>query len=275
MPPLDGKRVNLKMDHTDPDVDVQVRMESLARMGTALSSDLVPLLTVLNNILQLARVGLENGGPAKQAALNSLTTADRAMESATTLVRRLEEFGRNTSGRPERIDLSSFVKSRAPCMARTLGSSIDLEIKTADEPTPVDFDPRRLEQILSEILRNACEAMRGVGGIVVRIEHHQEDEIAPPLVRLIIDDDGPGMDASMMMRSLEPFFTTKHHDVGIGLGLPMSYATVNAGGGRFALSSNDAGGIRVAVDLPLQSTEESALVEINDIVSFNSGSVDE
>ena len=55
----------------------------------------------------------------------------------------------------------------------------------------------------------------------------------------------------------------------------MSYATVNAGGGRFALSSNAAGGIRAAVDLPLQSTDESALVEINDIVSFNSASVDE
>ena len=275
MPPLDGKRVIEKPSLTEPDGDVQVRMESLARMGNALASDLVPLLTVLNNILQLARVGLEKGDPTRQAALNSLGTADRAMGSATTLMRRLEEFGRSTSGRPERIDLSCFVKSRAPCMARTLGSSIDLVIETADEPTPVDFDPRRLEQILSEILRNACEAMRGVGRIIVRVDHHQEDELASPFVRLSIDDDGPGMDSSMMIRSIEPFFTTRHHDVGIGLGLSMSYATVRTAGGRLALSDNEAGGIRVMVDLPLQTTAESALTDPDEFVSLNPGSAAE
>ena len=271
MPPLDGKRMIEDAKHTGSDGDVQVRMESLARMGNALASDLAPLLTVLNNILQLARVGLERGEPTKQVALDSLGTADRAMESATALMRRLEQFGRCTSGKPERVDLSCFVKSRTPCMARTLGCSIDLVIETAEEPTPVDFDPRRLEQILSEILRNACEAMRGIGRVRIRTEHHREHESAPCRVRLIIEDDGPGMDASMMTRALEPFFTTKHHDVGIGLGLSMAYATVNSAGGHLALSGREGGGVRVVVDLPLQSGGESTQEEDDDIVSINPG----
>lgn len=271
MPPIDGKSMIEDVCPADLDGDVQVRMESLARMGTALAGDLMPLLTVLNNILQLARVGLDKGEPTRQVALDSLATADRAMDSATTLLRRLEEFGRCTSGRPRRIDLSDFVKSRMPCMSRVLGCNVQLDIEVSDEPAPVDIDPKQLERILSEILRNSCEAMRGCGRISVRIEHASDLESDAPHVRLIIEDDGPGMDSSTMSRALEPFFTTKHHDVGIGLGLSIAYATVRAAGGRITLSGMEGVGVRVSVDLPMQEIDDSSSVESRDIESISPG----
>lgn len=276
MPPLDGtptiEERNARGPVADEDRD---RMESLARMGNALSGEMVPLLTVLNNILQLARVGLEKGDPARKVALNSMATADRAMDTATALLRRLEQFGSSASGRPERIDLASFVRSRFRCMSGVLGSGIELTIDGTDEPAVVRIDSRRLDQLIGELLRNASESMRGSGEVVIRIERHDDGVDQPPLIRMTFEDDGPGMNAESMRRAFEPFFTTRHHEIGIGLGLSMGHTTVNAAGGRMSLSSGDAGGLRVHVDLPPAPEREVDDIGFDEIPALNSGGVGE
>ena len=261
MPPLDGTRVIEDVNHTELDGDVRVRMESLAHMGSALAAEVVPLLTVLNNILQLARVGLEKGEPSRQAAINSMTDADRAMKSATSLMRRLEDFGRCHQSRPETVDLSSFVMSRRQSMSGVLGCGIRFRIRAAQVPCPIDIDPRRLEQVIVELLRNASESMRGSGTIGIRVEHHGVADAGACMARLVIEDEGPGMDAESMQQAFEPSFTTKHHDRGIGLGLSMSCAIISAAGGHMSLTDRGGHGLRVTVDLPLNTGTESVPVD--------------
>jgi C4-dicarboxylate-specific signal transduction histidine kinase len=160
-------------------------------------------------------------------------------------------------------------------MQRILGNGIELTIDGADEPAVVRIDSRRLDQLIGELLRNASESMRGSGEVVVRIERHDAGADQPPLIRMTFEDDGPGMNTESMRRAFEPFFTTRHHEIGIGLGLSMSHTTVNAAGGRMSLSSGDAGGLRVQVDLPPSSEREVEDIESEEIPALNHGGVGE
>lgn len=70
-------------------------------------------------------------------------------------------------------------------------------------------------------------------------------------VRLVFEDDGPGVGAEVLERAADPFFTTKEQGKGTGLGLAMVHNVVAAHGGRVLVSSVEGEGFRVAIELPV------------------------
>jgi C4-dicarboxylate-specific signal transduction histidine kinase len=69
-------------------------------------------------------------------------------------------------------------------------------------------------------------------------------------VRLIVQDNGGGIDPRLLEKIFEPFFTTKPVGVGTGLGLSVSYGIVENMGGRLSVSNGDEGA-RFCVELPI------------------------
>ncbi|MOA25954.1 Sensor protein TorS [compost metagenome] len=72
-------------------------------------------------------------------------------------------------------------------------------------------------------------------------------------VRLLVEDNGGGIDPRLLERVFEPFFTTKPVGVGTGLGLSVSYGIVDAMGGCLSVE-NAAEGARFCIELPVHST---------------------
>ena len=251
MPSTDASRHIADQEHLVIDGHVEDRMASLARMGTGLAVELVPLITVLNNILQLAEVGLKNGDPARKAAIASLSTADRALDSATTLMRRLEDFSSSASGRLEIVELGALMESSVPRLEKILGVGISVKLLGLEIDLWVRIDVQRFEQVFIELTKNALDAMRGSGRLVIEIQSGKDVATGEEFASIVFEDSGPGMDSESCLRAIEPFFTTKHRDLGIGLGLSIAYAAVRASGGRLSLSSTGPGGCRAQVRLPL------------------------
>lgn len=77
-------------------------------------------------------------------------------------------------------------------------------------------------------------------------------------VRLVFEDDGPGVGAEVLERAADPFFTTKEQGKGTGLGLAMVHNVVAAHGGRVLVSSVEGEGFRVAIELPVHRPGEQA-----------------
>jgi signal transduction histidine kinase len=109
---------------------------------------------------------------------------------------------------------------------------------TAGAPVPLVRDA------LSNVLRNAAEAMRGRGE--VQVEALPKDGHLEIHVR----DHGPGLRSEITTRMFEPGRTTK--DGGHGLGLFLARRLLEAGGGRLSLSPADGGGVLCSMELPLQ-----------------------
>lgn len=117
-------------------------------------------------------------------------------------------------------------------------------------------DRIKLEQVFYNLVKNACDATDGKGTITIFFSEC-EDKSGQLTVTTHVKDNGPGIDKTVMSRIFDPFFTTKGHS-GVGLGLSISYRTVEQHGGLLAVDSVKWQGTEFTITLPVYLEEESA-----------------
>lgn len=125
-------------------------------------------------------------------------------------------------------DLSELLRSRTTLfesICSATGSTLTMNLP--DNETSVFIDPVLMEQVVTNIVKNAAESA-GQGGKV-------EISIVSPGTRLVITDNGPGISAEAAEMLFTPFFTTK--ESGHGLGLLLVSEVLNAHGCRFSLET--------------------------------------
>ncbi|THB75725.1 MAG: PAS domain S-box protein [Desulfobacteraceae bacterium] len=112
----------------------------------------------------------------------------------------------------------------------------------------------KIQQVLLNILRNGAQAMQSEPGsglapcFILRLSHETQSR----MLRIDIEDNGPGMDATIQKRIFEPFFTTKPPGSGTGLGLSVSYFIVTENHqGSMDVSSIPGKGTVFTIRLPL------------------------
>ena len=84
-------------------------------------------------------------------------------------------------------------------------------------------------------------------------------QAAAAMVRIVCEDDGPGVSEAVMERAADAFFTTKEQGKGTGLGLAIVHNVVAAHGGRVLLESSAAEGFRVTIELPAEQSSAAPL----------------
>jgi signal transduction histidine kinase len=124
---------------------------------------------------------------------------------------------------------------------------IEVDVVGLDEALVVPGDRGRIEQVLLNLFLNAATAMGGRGRIALEAQRIPRGFAGEPTVRLIVDDQGPGIAPADLSRIFDPFFTTTQ---GNGLGLSISYGIVQAHGGALSASNRPGGGARFVVELP-------------------------
>jgi PAS domain S-box-containing protein len=115
-----------------------------------------------------------------------------------------------------------------------------------DQPLLSEVDPDEMLRVIFNVLLNAFDAVKGKGQVTVRREHDGSDTY----VRLVVEDDGPGLDPAYAANDLfRPFRSTKPD--GLGLGLYQAKHIVESHGGTLTLANReDRPGARVTIVLP-------------------------
>jgi signal transduction histidine kinase len=124
-----------------------------------------------------------------------------------------------------------------------------IELVTDVEPFTLVADRGQLAEILTNLVTNGYQAMPEGG--TLRISSVLGEDGA----RLVVEDNGPGIDEAVANRVFEPFFTTKYN--GTGLGLAIVQRLVTAHGGQIAFENVSTGGARVTVILPALAESET------------------
>ncbi len=116
---------------------------------------------------------------------------------------------------------------------------VTLEADLPPDLPPVDISAQALEQIVSNLLLNAIDAVSDNGhkGRAVRVTGAYDAESGT--VRIVTRDDGPGILAEHMRHIFDPFFTTKEVGKGTGLGLAVAYGLVQQAGGTIEAHNED------------------------------------
>jgi signal transduction histidine kinase len=150
------------------------------------------------------------------------------------------------------VDLHEGLDSTLVILRAKLKDGVDVHREYSTELPPVPVYGSDLNQVWTNLLDNAIDAMNGKGTITIRTRRDGDWAVVE------IEDDGPGIPEAVRARIFDPFFTTKEPGSGTGLGLSTSYSVVTEKHrGSIAVESQP-GLTRFTVRLPLKVASVAA-----------------
>lgn len=170
-------------------------------------------------------------------------------QRASEVIQRLREFLRKQPTERRPLDLNQVVRNALPLVRRELEDHrVDLVLELMEHMPTVTVDPIQIQQVVVNLVNNACEAMSSTSG-ERRIEMSTSSQDGRVL--LFVSDTGPGIAPALMGQIFEPYVTTKAS--GMGLGLAICRSIVEAHGGSLSAAAIDGEGARFRVELPQSS----------------------
>jgi two-component system, cell cycle sensor histidine kinase and response regulator CckA len=231
------------------------KMEAIGRLAGGLAHDFNNLLTVISVYTDL----LLNRRNRHNQLERYAGEIKKAVDNATTLTNQLLTLSRRQTLPPRKVDLNAAIAKLEATIRQMAGQEIQLVIVPEPQIGFVNVDASQLDQVMVNLVMNACEAMPQGGTLTIETANVAWDEPqarrhpgaqAGDYVLLAVRDTGSGMDATTRDRLFEPFFSTKSRGRGRGLGLSTVYGVVSQSGGHIELDSAPERGTVFKIYLP-------------------------
>ena len=211
----------------------------------------------VNNPLTVLQMNLENLGELTERGevgdgLRSLLRSEVAecRDSASriaTIVGRLNSFARADEDQPKTlVAIDQAIRDAYRLTEHRWRAHCHVETDLHHTPAVLGY-PGELTQVFVNLLLNAAQAIEAGGGSVIRVR----SRIAGGMVEVRVEDDGPGMEARVLRRVFDPFYTTKARAEGTGLGLALCQGIIKGHGGTLQAESNPGEGSTFTVRLPM------------------------
>ena len=234
------------------------KLEAVGQLSGGIAHDFNNILCVILAVGNMLHEELED--PDQRGQLEEIVHAG---ERGAALTSQFLAFSRRQVLSPEIINLNEGIRNLEKMLRRLIREDIELTLMLAPGLWRVKADPGQIEQVVTNLVVNARDAMPGGGQLTITTSNVELDAefakthvstVPGPYVRLVIADTGYGMDEETKKRIFEPFFTTKELGKGTGLGLATVYGIVKQSGGNIWVSSTPGQGTTFTVYFP-RSTE--------------------
>lgn len=176
-----------------------------------------------------------------------LTDIESGAERIKGIVTSLKDYARqDPPTMRDEVDVNKVVQSAVALTRSRLDKATrHFSLDVAPELPAVRGSFQRVEQVVVNLILNACDALSGPES-AVRITTRENDGE----VEIVVRDEGSGMDERTLARIRDPFFTTKRNSGGTGLGVSISDGIVHEHGGSLRFVSEPGRGTTVTVALP-------------------------
>ncbi|KQZ40530.1 PAS domain-containing sensor histidine kinase [Duganella sp. Root1480D1] len=209
--------------------EVQTWKKVIRVISHELNNSLAPLTSLAHSGAELVRRGQTERLPQILATIEERT---RHLES---FILGYARFAKLPSPRLAPQDWSAFLAA--------LSDQVQFKQHGELPAEPHAFDAAQMEQALLNLLKNAHESGSPPEEVGLELRRQQA------MLRIEVQDRGPGMSEAVLANALVPFYSTKRS--GTGLGLALAREIAEAHGGRIALANREGGGLAVAIILPL------------------------
>jgi signal transduction histidine kinase len=244
---LENSRVYAQMKERD-------RLAVLGQMAAGLAHEIRNPLGAIKGAAQLLADPPE-GASLDPASREFLGIILEEVDRLDRVVGSVLDLSRSHEGAPVPTDVNAIVRRTLQILSAEPGSE-ELKIEPGLDPSlpRVAIDPEQLRQVLMNLLRNASQAMKGRGKVVVstRVRFGRGTRSGggadDPFVEVTVADNGPGISQKALENLFMPFFTTK--EKGTGLGLAISQRIVQSAGGRIEVRSYEGKGSTFTIVLP-------------------------
>ena len=238
-----------------------VQSEKLAAIGELVAGVAHELNNPLTSIVLYSQL-LQAKAPPNRSneELDKILTESRR---AAKIVRGLLDFARQRPVELRPVQINTLLEDSLEILAYPLRTSnVIVELRLAPDLPLTNADSQQLQQVFMNLLQNARQAiatLRSSGRLVITTASgpslfHEHDQAAAQIIRITIEDDGPGIPPALLPRIFDPFFTTKSVGEGTGLGLAVCHGIIAEHGGHIWAENLPAGGARFTLELPILAT---------------------
>ncbi len=241
-------------------------LESLGRLAGGVAHDFNNMLSVVLGTTDLLKMEHQDD----RALVEDLQMIDDAATKAAELTSQLLAFGRKQVLEPQVLDPNRVVRGLVSLLQRSMPENIELRVSCAERVPNVTVDIARLEQVIVNLVVNARDAMPQGGRLTIGTCEREVDaayagehsDVVPGrYVEIAVSDTGHGMTDEVRTRIFEPFYTTKTHGKGTGLGLATVHGIVRQSGGHIQVYSEPGRGSSFRVYLPCTEAEPTVVGE--------------
>ncbi len=245
------------------------KMEAIGTLAGGIAHDFNNLLTPISGYSEMLLMNTKPGEIQQQAQYKIIHDCARY---AKGLVNQMLTFSNQKEtelslARPQAVVQEALALAKA-----FLPAGIDMQEKILPHCGPVMVDPIQIQQVVINLVSNAVQAMETTGGCLTvemnqmqtlpdnRLDANSSSpetaDVEPgPFICLEIRDTGPGIPKAHLEHIFKPFFTTKAHGKGSGIGLSVVHGIIRSHGGRITVSSIQGKGTCFYIYLPVYCGE--------------------
>lgn len=261
----DLQRANSDLQRAHEQLIQAEKMESIGRLASGVAHEVKNPLAMIGMGLELLARRIPEEDKQGREALDRMK---RGIERAKRIVKGLVDFSSARQLALEKNDVNRVVTESIALVDYQLRKGgVELKDELAGDLPEVEMDATKIEQVLVNLMINAMQAMGDGGSLTVRtyrttLDGVRRDEGArtarhlregDEVIRIEIDDTGPGIPPEAETKLFDPFFTTKPTGVGTGLGLSVSSKIIALHHGTLELYNRDEGGARARITLKCPS----------------------
>jgi signal transduction histidine kinase len=221
-----------------------IRAEKLASVGmlsAGLAHELGTPLAIIRGRAEILE---------EKTKLPEIRTILEQIDHISNTLRQVLDFSREQPVAVQPTDLLGTARTVAGLLDfRLRAKNLHLRIDPVEGELLVAADPDQLQQVLVNLVMNACDASGSGGRITLRA---RLDPASSGYARLEVTDNGCGIPAAKLEAVFDPFFTTKPKGEGTGLGLPVAASIVRNHQGQISLHSSEGSGTTVTVLWPVE-----------------------
>jgi PAS domain S-box-containing protein len=225
-----------------------MRVSVLGQLSGAIAHELNQPLTAILAYAQAARKIIGRKNPELGRITEILDDIVAEDNRASEVIRRLHGLLRKGESKAEAINLNDLVESTLRLLhSELISRRIKVDVALDQDLPQASGDPVQLQQVLLNLLMNAMDAMNA-SAPPQRVITVGTRSSGRGVIEAFISDCGQGIAAEEHARIFQPFFTTKHH--GLGLGLAICSTIVKTHGGKLGINNNADGGATASFTLP-------------------------
>jgi PAS domain S-box-containing protein len=231
------------------------KMEALGTMSGGIAHDFNNILQPMLGYCEFLKEDLPPDSPQQKFVEGIFESGLRAKD----LVNQILAFSRQSDRQMISVRIAPIVKEVVKLCRSIIPSNIEIRQDVPSTCAPVLADPTQIHQVIMNLMINGYHAMEDTGGrISVSLTETRlnaealkgTDLKAGRYAMLSVTDTGCGIEAPLLEKVFEPYFTTKAQGKGTGLGLSVVYGIVKEHGGTINVSSEVGKGTTFDVYLP-------------------------
>lgn len=219
-----------------------LQSEKMGAIGMLAGNIAHELNNPLTGLKALTQVLLQETTDQKQLH-SDLVEIEKAAARSQKIIKNLLDFSQGDVGVLEVTGVDEMVEKTMP-MLKTALRMHRIQLDLASPNVFVQVEPHLIQQVVFNLVNNACQAMKEVGELTIRTGVDGKKAF------IEIEDNGPGIPLELQAKIFEPFFTTKQEGQGTGLGLSLAKSILEKFSGRLLLKNVDPHGACFRIELP-------------------------